>query len=447
MLTLVAALLLAGGAAEAAAPPGAPATGAVVRGAEDLVARLAPGEAPAVVALAVLAPAEPLRSAAATALAGALSRRGWTVVPLERPPPRDREAAARDAGADLLVTVRPSLAGRSLSLVAEVVPTRPNFFLQGRPALRPAGSRLVTVAVEADLAARALAATPAARGGLALRPLAVLPEPVLALAAGPTADAGSAPRLVAVTPSAVLLLDAAGAVLASHPLPPPSPGPRVRDPGAAAVVSGFGPGRIGYAVSGRGGGELLSAAGDRLQRAGALPAVPLSAGAAGVLFGSFAPGLGVLEDSLSLSPDGATPPRSPRWLLAAAAAPGPATVAFAVLDADFTLRLLGPALGTAAPEVPGVGVAFALADLDGDGEAEVVASSALPGGSDRVRVLRPGRGGEPLFQSGPIPGSLRAAAAADLTGDGVDDVVLAATLGEGGARLWLLTADAGGGSR
>jgi hypothetical protein len=46
------------------------------------------------------------------------------------------------------------------------------------------------------------------------------------------------------------------------------------------------------------------------------------------------------------------------------------------------------------------------------------------------------------FESSAVEGAFVAGAAADLTGDGLDDAVLAAVLPGGGTRLWILTADA-----
>jgi hypothetical protein len=122
-------------------------------------------------------------------------------------------------------------------------------------------------------------------------------------------------------------------------------------------------------------------------------------------------------------------------------------VAYGLLGDDYSLHLHGPDLAPAAPDISGVGAGFALADIDGDGEVEVVASSAVPGPTDRVRVLRPGAAAETAFTSAPVDGAFLAGAAADLTGDGIDDAVLAAVLPDGRTRLWLLTADTRGGAR
>ncbi len=449
MLLLLSALL--------AATPAEPAGGAIGRAAEDLAARAAEDLTPGKLALAVLAPgADGLREPLETALSGALARRGQAVVPLRGPQLADPEGAARALGVDLLMRVRASLAGNVLALAGEVVPTRPNFFLQRAPGVRPTGSRLVAAAAAADAATRALAA--AARPGarpLELVALADLPERVLALAAGTTE--GGAVRLVAITPTGVALLDPRGTLLAFRALPPAPPGPHVRDAAAVAAVGAFGGGRIGYAVAGRPEGEILSALNDRLERVASIPtsppgsslaaAAPIAAGGAGPLFGAFVPGRGVLADLLSPFADPAAHPRSALELLGAAAAPRPGRAAYAVLGSDFTLRLLGPTLDRVPPDVPAVGAGFALADLDGDGEPELVASSALPGPRDRVRVLRLGARVATVFESAEVEGAILAGAAADVTGDGLDDAVLAAALPRGGARLWLLTADARGVAR
>ncbi len=438
------------------AAPVEPSGGAIGRAAADLAARAEQGLDPGKMALAVLSPgAEGLREPIETALAGALAGRGQAVAPLRGPQLADPEGAARALGADVLLRVRVSLSGGTLALAGEVIPTRPNFFLQHAPGVRPAGSRTLAATAAADDAARALATTQRPGARLEFVPLASLPERVLALAAGTTE--GGAVRLAAVTPTRVDLLDPRGAVLAFHALPPAPPGPRVRDAAAVAAVGNFGGGRIGYAVADRPESEVLSAADDRLERVasialspvGSAPVAtaPIAAGGAGPLFGAFVPGRGVLADLLSPFVDPTAHPRSPRELIGVAAAPRPGRVAYAVLGSDFTLQLFGPTLDRVLPDVPGVGAGFALADLDGDGEPELVASSAVPGPRDRVRVLRHGARVAVVFESADVEGALLSGAAADVTGDGLDDAVLAAALPGGGTQLWLLSTDARGAER
>jgi hypothetical protein len=425
----------------------APSGGAMERAVEDLATRTTDGVEPGKVALAVLAPgSEGLREPLETALAAALARREQTVLPLRGSQLADAEGTARALGADLLLRVRASLGGSTLVLSGEVIPTRANFFLQRAPSARGAGARLVTATAPADEQLRALTA-PARPdvGPIRLLPLVELPGRALAIAAG-TAENGV--RLAAVTPAGVSLLDPRGVQLAFHPLPPPPAGPRVRDASAVISIGAFAGGRLAYAAAGWPEGEILSAASDELVHAAwialapASAATPIAAGGAGALFGGFVQGRGVLADLVSAFPDPGARPVSARELFAAAAAPRPGRVAYAVLGTDYSLRLLGPTLAPVPPDIPAVGAGFALADLDGDGEPELVASTATPGRSDRARVVRLGARADVAFESSDVEGAFVAGAAADLTGDGLDDAVLAAVLPGGGTRLWILTSDA-----
>jgi len=403
--------------------------------------------------LALVLAAEPAALAAplGAALASALGRAGWAVTPVA---PGGGELAARSAGADWLLTLTAGAAGRpgapELVAIGEAVPLWDSFFLQARPGVRPAPPRTVSARAPAD-AAVGLLLRPARRpdpARLALRRLARLPYRIVALAAGDAGEAG--PSLLAVSPDAIRLLDGGGTELASRPLDPAARRP-VRQPLATAVVGDLGGGRLGVALAGTPGGEVLARHGARLDRVGALPMAPLATGEAGTLFGGFAAGRAALQDLLALGIDPRAPVRSPGDLAAVAAAPRGGPVAFAVLHADGRLELLDARLAPAG-RVDGVGAGLALADLDGDGTAELVASQASPSAPDRLRVLQlppPGAGAgdrprPPAFESPPIDGLVLCGAAADLTGDGLDDAVLAADVGgpEGAAtELWLLTAD------
>lgn len=429
----------------AAAPAaGAPEGGSLSRAAEELASRIAEGAAPDRVALAVSAPgAEGLGEPFAAALTGALARRRFAPLAL-----RGREApeqAARAQGADRLVRARLALSagGRELAIAAEIASLRENFFLQRtRP---PAEVRMVSFAVPADAVARALSRPAGARRLPApvMLPLFALRERVLALAVLEGSDGAS---LLAATPEGLLLLSTAGQRLAFRPAPPAA-GPPLREPAAALSVGDFGGGRVAWQLAGRPEAEVLSAEGGRLEPVARLAAAPLAAGGAGSLFGWFAPGLPAFQDRVSTSADAAAPPRSARRLLGAAAAPRPGRAAFALLRDDDRAEIADASLAPACPAVEGVGAGLALADLGGEGEAELVASSAEPGESDRVRVLRLFPAAETVYQSQPVPGAILAAAAGDLTGDGLDDAVLAAVQPSGETRLWLLTADPREGAR
>ena len=401
--------------------------------------------------------------------------------------------AARASGADALLRLRATLEGpgkntgqgnqsgaqseaeTTLVLSGEVVSTRPNFFLQRVP-LRGAGSRRVAASAPADGRLRALAATRPPAGPPALRPFASVPGRVLALAVGarlarrstqgdrrdrlpapaPTiAPPGTSPTTASpfTSPTAppttmealeVVLLDAGGALLDRLALPPAPPGPRVRDLSAFLTVEGPGMDRLGCAVAGRPGLLALSLQQDRLALgeapAASAGALPLASGGAGRLLGLLDPRRGTIL-RLALDAPGGPTRRPERPLVTVAAAPHPGRTAFAALRDDGVLELLTSQLTAASPPLSGVGAGFALADLDGDGEPEVVASSAFPGPDDVVRVLRTGSPATLTLESSLPVGSALAGAAGDVTGDGLDDALLAA-VDPGGAstRLWVVSA-------
>lgn len=456
-----------------AALPAAAAT-ALSAAAEALAAEIGPpAEARRALALAVetRAPAlsRPLEAALERALAGA----GYAVTPIRGT--ADAEGAARAGGQDWLVRVQGGLVPgrRELALVAEVIPTWPSFFLQRRPGARAVPPRLASARAPADAEALVLAreGRPPGAPFATVRPLARIPGRVLALAVGEP-GAGGGPAIAAALPDAVVLLSPTGAPVARLPVDPAARAP-VRDPAATIAIGAFGPGRIGVAYAG-GSPEVLALRDGALERTAALGAAPLCAGEAGPVFGAFAPATGVLLDALALSAEAIPRARSGRLLYSLAAAPRGGPVAFAALGTDLRLELLDAELqpanvsastpdrtaahpergdaasaaergrGTTPTALPSVGTGFALADLDGDGLAEVVASAPVVAPPDRVRVLAARPGAAPLLESGPIDGLILAGAGGDLTGDGVDDAVLA-TLVKGAeglaTELLLVTAD------
>jgi hypothetical protein len=441
-LLLVATLAVAFTARPALAATPAP---AVVTLADALAAELgAPARDRRSLGLTLDVGADGLRRPLETALSGALARRGWAVATL--PLTGDAEAEARARGLDWLLRVRGGLVPgrRELALVGEAVPVWPSFFLQRRPGVRPAAPRVVQARAEADAGTLVLAqpARPLDAARVAVRAIATLPGPVLALAAGEVEPGAIA--IVAVQAERVTLLSTRGELRAEHVSDRIARRP-VRDPAATAAVGNFGGGRIAVAYAGAAGGEVLALVEGRLEVVATIGAVPLCAGDDGPLFGRFIPGTSALADLLVAGVDPAAAPASTRRLVGTAAVPRGGPIAFAVLDARHRLELLDRALAPAAAPLEGVGAGFALADLDGDGTAEVIASAPVASGPDRVRILSVRAGMSPVWSSQPLAGLVLAGAASDLTGDGVDDALLAAVepAEDGASRttLLLLTAD------
>jgi hypothetical protein len=440
----VAALLVlcAPAPAARAAPP--PAVVAAARALADDVGP--PAEGRRALLLAVESRAPSLAATLETALDAALSARGYSVTPHRGG--GDVEGTARAAGQDWLLRVRAGLVPgrREIALVAELIPAWASFFLQRRPEARAVPPLVLQARAPADPETLLLAREGRAAGApfASVRTLARIPGRVLALAVGEAGEAGR-PVVVAATATSILVLSPAGERLAARDFPPETPSP-VRDPAAALAVGDFGGGRIAVLRAGEPRAEVLELRGGRLETAGALDAAPLCAGEAGRLFGAFAPGTGVLRDVLSPLVDPGAAPRSERTLYGVAAAPRAGPIAFAALGTDLRLELLGPDLRPVAPSSAlATGSGFALADLDGDGTAELVASSADPSAPERIRVLAPLARAPLLLESAPVPGAILAGAGGDLTGDGVDDAVLAAvSAGPGGEAftdLLLVTAD------
>jgi len=446
--------LLAAALLAALLPPavaGGDEPGTLARAAGELAGRLAqeaPG--PQALALQVLTPGgDALSGPLQAALTEALSHHGYAVAVLSASTGPGAEEAARILGADRLLRVTAGLVPgrRELLLAVESLPTRPSFFLQRAPEYRAGGGRFQSLSVPADEATLLLARAGSRAGptgpALWVRPLFRVEDRVLALAAGDAMGDGST-VLVLVTPRAVSAVTLGGQVRARYALDPNFPGPR--HPAATVAVGRFPGGRVAL---GRAGSSslVLDAAGGALLPAGTLPMVPLAAGERGNLFGAFAPGKAVLEDLLTPVPDPAARPASDREWVALASARRPGHVAYAWVSGEGVATVLGPDLEPVGEPIEGVGAGLVLADVDGDGEPELVASSPEADGPDRVRVLRwpPGLGPAAppvvVLETPPLPGSILAGAAADLTGDGVEDAVVAAVLPEGGSELWLVTSD------
>jgi hypothetical protein len=445
-LGALAAALVAAAPARGAAPPPALTTVA-----DALAAELGPpADGRRALALAVETRAPALAAPLEAALEAALARRGYAITPT-RGGAADPEGAARASGQDWLLRVQGGLVPgrREIALVGEAIPAWASFFLQRRPGARPVPPRLMQARAAADPETQLLGreGRPAGAPFAAIRPLGRVPGAVLALAIGEVEP--GVPAIAVATADAVILLSAKGAPLARRGLDPAGRRP-VRDPAAALAIGDFGGGRIAAFHAGAPRGEVLAVRGDRLEPAGELDAAPLCAAEGARLFGAFVPGKGVLQDLLSPAVDPAARPRSDRELYGVAAAPRGGPIAFAALGTDLRLELLGADLRPAdvrvrAPFLDSIGTGFALADLDGDGVAEVIASAAVPGPTDQIRILAPRAEVPLLLESPPIPGAILAGAGGDLTGDGVDDALLASIVrgadGAASTELLLVTGD------
>jgi hypothetical protein len=418
---------------------------ALVAAAEALAEDLGPPlEGRRAVLLAVDARPPALAGPVESALEGALAPLGYAVT-LHRGRD-DAEDAARRAGQDWLLRVRAGLVprGRDLALVGELIPAWSSFFLQRRPRARAIPPRLVQARAPADPETLLVAREerPAGAPFAAIRPLARVEGRVLAVAVGDVGEGHAS--IVVVTPERLLVLRADGAAVAAiEAAPERAP---VRDPAAAVAIGAFDGGRIAAQRAGEPLAEVIALGPERLERVGTLDAAPLCAGEAGALLGAFAPGTSVFVDRLATADDPHPAVRSGRLLYGAAAAPRGGPVAFAVLGVDLRLELLGPDLAPArghpAPGALETGSGFALADLDGDGVAELVLSSPSPHGPDRIRILAPLAAAPLVHESAPAEGMVLAGAGGDVTGDGVDDAVLAlVTDGEAATTLLLVTAD------
>lgn len=407
----------------------------------DRAAAMVPPQRTAAGVFATAATPE-LAQAAQTALMARLLARGFIrVVPVAAAGGPEAESRARALGLDVLVRVEATLQGADLVLAGDLVPTWENFWLG--PGARGPGGGPLSGRAPADAESFALARVAPARRLLPspdlpappprLRPIARLAERVLALTAADL-DGDGAAEIVVLTPADVQVLRGEGTVVArrGHGDLPRSPRPPRVPSGTVAVADLGGRRRIAFADFGRSGAELLAFEAGELRHEGPFDGVPACAGGAGLLVASAVAGKGLIAD---LAPAGGRPTAAsarPAVSVTASPRPGPGP-AFLALYPDGSGQLLTAELSPVGPPVPNLGAGSAIADLDGDGQIELVASLGSPGRDDHVRVQRVGRGTLAPVIDFPdvIPGELLAGAAGDLDGDGRDEVVLAAIVPAG----------------
>ncbi len=240
-----------------------------------------------------------------------------------------------------------------------------------------------------------------------------LGAPLLALAAADL-DGDARAELIALTTGEVAVLRVlpdGPALIARASLEGPAPLPRPRTPaGALAVVDG----QIHARSSERAAGAIFVLSAAALARVGEPRDYPMCP-----------------SGSATLVPGRALFQRDAEVFLAAGCGGGLA----AVVDAAGALKL-------GKTVVKGVGTAFAIADVDGDGGLELVSSAwRAPGAPDALAIHRLEADGSvrPAARPTNAP-AIAALAAADFDGDGVVDVIAAART-EGDERrygLWQL---------
>lgn len=352
-------------------------------------------------------------------------------------------AAARRGGATDLVVAALHRVGGELVLSGTVEPTWVNFWTG-----EPTGSvQAVTARVRADRAALLLArAAPGAQpatGSLRLRPLTQLEGPVTAVAVG-DADGDGRAEILVLTDRALTALRLEGGSVRRLAVRSLASRPRAlvrsREPAGGVVVARIALRTVvAYNHSDLASGEILAFDGASFEPVADLPETPLAAGAGTVLYAGLVPGTSDFQGAVRL----VGPSGSRRLDLGApvrSAALGPDGRTLLTLGADWRLtwRTLAPSGDAAVPEAAPVGAGVALADVDGDGVLERVGSEATaPGAEDRL-VVATARGA--VRELRPVPGAIRALAAGDATGDGRDDVVVAASAGDA-SWLYLLSED------
>lgn len=421
----------------------------------DRIAQTAAAQKPdAPVAIQVLAASPELARAFGTVLAGKLAQRKLAPIVLDAPQASAAETEARTAGARSLLRVTVSLDSNRLHARGDLLGTWVNFWSGAAPTRPPSPAAALEASAEADAPALALAsvrapprsdpALPQAELRLAGAVFARLARWTAALAAGDL-DGDGRDEVVALTDEELLALSPDGRVLARRALRalPFSPSPS-REPFGAACVDEASR-RVAYLSAQRTRGEtlVLESGGAGFRVVGKLEQAPLAHVAGAQLTGTIVPGQNTFEPSVASSA-----PAS-RWTAPAAfnalsAFAGPSGVELLVIlpsgNAHWR-RGLEP--DAPSLELRGLGAASALADLDGDGAAEIATTEPVWAPAPEVlRVLRapsasaPAPSGDGVrFRAELDRGRALQIAAADLDGDRAQELIVALWLPDGAAEL------------
>jgi hypothetical protein len=393
-----------------------------------------------------------LRRAGETVIAAALTARGLATLPVSVADAERAEAAARTRGDRCLVRVRLSLAAGLLHARGDALGTWVNFWSGARPSRPARPAMALQVSAPADAHALSLVATTLAAGSppkdatelrLEGAVFARLPTWTAAIAGGDLDGDGRA-EVVALTDQGVFAFSPQGRLIARRePRGLPEAPARVREPVGALSVAP--PGKVAYASGRWARGEELAldtgGVGFRVLRE--LSAVPAASIGPRLLLATARPGENTLGPPARwVEPEGAASPLSiSRPFLTASAFAGPAGAELLLVYPDGRASWTRPGDGARSVEVLGVGAGAALVDLDGDGQAELVASGPeLRPQPDVLRALAaPKAGGEPEERwRVEVPyGRVLQVAAADLDGDGAQEVLAAVWLADGTTELWV----------
>ncbi|MBX7113086.1 MAG: VCBS repeat-containing protein [Myxococcaceae bacterium] len=418
----------------AAPPASAPALEQLAKKVAEHTA-LAQPEAP--VGVYVEAPTPGLQQAFATAFASALTSRQLAGVTVVAPETTQAEALARTRDLRTLAEVVLSLSGTTLTAQTSLVSTWVNFWSGNAAA--SVSAQTFTAQVDADLAVRALAAVPATgQTALAFDPgiLTRLPQPPVALAAYDV-DGDKRAEVAVLMEDALWLLAPDGKVLATYDLRVlPRAVSVSREPfGVVAFISN--PVRVVFLSGKYAEGQCLAFAGKELKVTS-----PVSQVSVDGFFVGLKPGVNSLAADVYFG----KPASAPIAPLTATSSRGPVTL---FVYADGTGQVVR-GVGSLA-HFRGIGSGSTLLDVDGDGQAEVLASSARHFPADDELKLFSARTAEsvgakrgdlwnsaPLWQGAATKGRVLTAAAGDLDGDGKEEALLGVWLDDGTGELQFL---------
>lgn len=356
------------------------------------------------------------------------------------------ERKAREEGARSLLRLTLRLEDGKLSARGDLLSTWVNFWSGQAPTRAPIPAAALEARVEADAHALALAASMRPTPAPASSPLrlfgatfAPLPSRPAAISAGDL-DADGTDEVAVLTDEEVLLFSPQGKLLAryEHRTLPGALSP-CREPfGAIAVQKS--PPRLAYFSAQRSRGELLAYDGGVLKAVGVLEQALLGA-AVEPLSGTLMPGLNTFEPQLTLGGKARLRLKAPFSSLAAHRR-APSLYLFfspeggaSLVKGESELLRLG-----------GAGAGGALCDVDGDGQLELLLSSARYAPEpDELRLVslaaveaHQGKALPPLWEGSSLRGQVLQATQADLDGDGADELVLGVWRSDGGGELQVL---------